>query len=741
MDPTRATLNIQFAGPTAKEHKAKLLEESTMEEKSNVEFHLANSHDLDEVHIDMADEENAGGVEMEDTATTSLSSDNATKDKEKKSKRDDDVDYVAIARGLSSQEKKLKFSRLLKQSAPEKHILCLGVLFTFLGSISYLATPVLMGSMLDAVSSSMDAPPDIEGRPTQIFCDLSPIGCETDKGLLKTAVIALFCISILSAGFAFGKWFALEVAGERVVARLRKQLFQSILSQEVGMFDVTKTGELVNRLSTDTTILKSACTSQVAQTLQSIVQVIISVLYVLYLSWKLTLIVLSVLPVVIIVGRFYGQYYRKQSKINQDRLAEATTVAQESIALVRTVKSFSQEQYQQSLYDAAIHLTYKQGVKMAFANGIWMAFFSIMANVGIGAVVWYGASQVIDGHMNPGDLATYVLLTIQIGFSFGSFISLYSTIMKALGASERVFQLIDRESAIPSSGGDMFVNYDQAQKNQTEAAQRTNSTNTTAGTTNGTEKVSDLCGLVELKNVTFAYPSRKEMVVLKNLNLSVEPGTITSLVGESGGGKSTVAKLLMRFYDPVSGEITVDGKDIRKYDLRWLHKQIGFVSQEPVLFAATIRENIIYGVQDADTQISDERIMDAAKKANAHDFIMSFPEKYDTVVGERGIRLSGGQKQRIAIARAILMNPQILLLDEATSALDSESEYLVQQALDRIMVGRSVLVIAHRLSTVKNAHQVVVIEKGKVVEIGTHDELIQKEGSYAKLVKRQLFAT
>ena len=341
--------------------------------------------------------------------------------------------------------------------------------------------------------------------------------------------------------------------------------------------------------------------------------------------------------------------------------------------------------------------------------------------------------------MNPGDLATYVLLTFQIGFSFGTFISLYSTIMKALGASERVFQLIDRQSAIPSQGGDTFVNENYILSQSKE--DNDDSGNISSISADSITSDSDLRGYVELENVTFAYPSRTEVEVLKDLSLTVHPGKITSLVGESGGGKSTVAKLVMRFYDPLQGNITIDGKDIKDYDLRWLHKQIGFVSQEPLLFAATIRENIIYGLQDKDKKISDKLIIDAAKKANADDFIMSFPDKYDTLVGERGIRLSGGQKQRIAIARAILMNPRILLLDEATSALDSESEYLVQQALDRIMIGRSVLVIAHRLSTVKNAHQVVVIEKGNVVEVGTHDELIQKEnGSYAKLVKRQLFA-
>jgi len=721
---------IQASNTVAKEHKVKLLDETVMDEKSNIEFHLANSQDLDADDVRNIREDNAAG---EDDASTEK--DNSTQ--EKRHKRDDDVDYVAIARNLSSKQKKLTFSRLLKQSVPERHLICLGILFTFLGSVSYLATPVLMGSMLDAVSSDNEKP-DIQG-PTAIFCDISPIGCEDDKGLLRTAVVALMLIALFSAVFAFGKWFCLEVAGERVVARLRKELFSAIMEQEIGMFDVTKTGELVNRLSADTTILKTACTTNIAQTLQSIVQVIISVCYVFFLSWKLTLIVLSVLPVVVVAGRFYGQYYRKQSKINQDRLAEATTVAQESIALIRTVKSFSQEPHQQKMYDVAILATYKQGVKMALATGAFMAFFSILANVGIGAVVWYGASQVMNGHMNPGDLATYVLLTIQIGFSFGAFVNLYSTVMKALGASERVFQLIDRESAIPSEGGATCgaVSYVNGHDQGTTT---TTSSSSTLPSLDKSATASLVHGYVELKNVSFAYPSRTEMVVLKNLNLSVRPGKITSLVGESGGGKSTVAKLVMRFYDPIEGVITIDDKDLRDYNVQWLHKQIGFVSQEPVLFAGTIKQNIIYGVQDSERGVSDHDVIDAAKKANAHDFIMSFPDQYETIVGERGIRLSGGQKQRIAIARAILMNPRILLLDEATSALDSESEYLVQQALDRIMVGRAVLVIAHRLSTVKNADQVVVIEQGKVVEVGTHDELIQKEnGSYSRLVKRQMF--
>lgn len=316
-------------------------------------------------------------------------------------------------------------------------------------------------------------------------------------------------------------------------------------------------------------------------------------------------------------------------------------------------------------------------------------------------VLWYGATLVLNGEMTPGVLLSFVLYTITVGFALAGLSGLFGSMLKAVGANERVFALLEREPEIRLTGG---------------------------------KRLGSLQGHVQLDNVSFYYPSRPEIMVLKGLNLELRLGTVTALVGPSGGGKSTIVALIERFYDVQAGVLRIDGVDIRELDPSWLHRRIALVSQEPVLFATTIRENVCYGVESA----SDAQIEQALRAANAWDFVRGFPEGLETVVGERGVRLSGGQKQRIAIARAVLMDPSILIADEATSALDAESEHLVQEALDRVMRGRTVLVVAHRLSTVKNANNVAVIDQGRVVEQGTHDELLAHSGTYSRLVQRQL---
>ena len=455
-------------------------------------------------------------------------------------------------------------------------------------------------------------------------------------------------------------------------------------------------------------------------------------------------------------------------------LAEATEIASESISNIRTVKSFSTESQQEKRYATAIFKTYTQGQKMAFSFGCFIAFIQVMANASMSLIVWFGAKLVIDGQLTAGDLGTYVIFCLQIGVALSRCVSLYSSIMKALGAGERSFKLIDRCSNIAPYGGDKAMVstqtkysytvdesirsaedvYDDNDDNNSKYVQFDNMSEedeqkyeegedeTVKVVANLVRNVEDFDGSVEFDGIKFAYPSRKEVVVLNDLSFSAKPGQITALVGESGGGKSTIVQLLLRFYDPLNGVITVDEIDLKQYDLRWLHKQIGYVSQEPVLFARSIRDNITFGLDEKECdQMPMSAIIDAAKKANAYDFIMDFPDQFDTLVGERGIRLSGGQKQRVAIARAILMNPKILLLDEATSALDTESEHLVQQALDAIISdsNKTVIVIAHRLSTVKHANQILVIQNGNVVEKGTHKELIECDNVYSKLVQRQLF--
>jgi len=318
-------------------------------------------------------------------------------------------------------------------------------------------------------------------------------------------------------------------------------------------------------------------------------------------------------------------------------------------------------------------------------------------------VLWYGATLVLNGDMSPGTLTSFVLYTLTVGFSLAGLAGLFGSLMKAVGANDRVFQIIDRQPLVPLRGGEILPS---------------------------------LRGQVNFNKVSFWYPSRPQAQVLNEVTLELKPGTVTALVGASGGGKSTIVSLIERFYDvePQHGSITIDGYNIQHLDPSWLHRQMGLVSQEPILFATSIRENLTYGVEHA----TDAEIDQACRMANAYDFINAFPDKHGTLVGERGVRLSGGQKQRVAIARAILMNPKILIADEATSSLDAESEFHVQEALDRLMQGRTVLVVAHRLSTVKNADNVIVIERGKVVEQGTHDSLLKKSGTYAKLVRRQL---
>lgn len=574
----------------------------------------------------------------------------------------------------------LDMARLWALARPELRLLVPGTVALLVGTGTNLIFPLLLGTTMDDV---------LQGG---------------DPAVLDRAAMGLVAI-FLVVGVATGlRAWLFTVAGERVVARLRQQLFASLMSQEIAFFDERKTGELTNRLASDTTVLQNAVTVNVSMAMRFVLSGLGALGVLFWISWKLTLVMLAVVPVVAVTAGIYGRAIQALSRQVQDALADSSSIAEEALSGVRTVRAFAAEGHENQRYGAAVDRSFslarrRAGMSAGFRGTVTFAGYGAIA-----AVLWFGGTMLLDGVLTVGDLTSFLMYTLTVAVAVGTLSNLWEDFAKARGASERVFALMDRRPAMQGVAG---------------------------------ERPAAVTGEVVLEGVDFAYPSRPEEPVLQGLSLRLEPGRVVALVGPSGSGKSTVAALLSRFYDPGAGAIRLDGRDLRELDPSWLREQVGVVSQEPMLFACSIADNIRYGRPYA----TDEEVREAARAANAHDFIESFTEGYDTLVGERGVRLSGGQKQRVAIARALLKDPRVLILDEATSALDAESEHLVQEALDRLMVGRTTLVIAHRLSTVKDADRVVVLDGGIVQEQGDHESLLASGGLYQKLVARQFAGT
>nr|WP_225936929.1 ABC transporter transmembrane domain-containing protein [Myxococcus sp. RHSTA-1-4] len=568
--------------------------------------------------------------------------------------------------------------RLLSLARPELPVLAAGTFFLLVSSAASLAYPQAIGDLVD----------EALGTRSQQMLDG-----------LALAMLAVFVVQGVAMAL---RAYLFNTAGERVVARLRKDLFRAMLSQEIAFFDGRRTGELTSRLASDTTVLQNTVTANVSMALRFTMQIAGGVALLFYTSARLTGVMLAIIPAVVLGAVLYGRRVRGISRQVQDALAAASNVAEEDLSGIRTVRSFAAEPNEVERYGTAMDRVFAFARARTRETSIFLGATSIAGYGAVAAVLWYGGRLVVAGGLSVGELTSFLIYTMLVAFSFSALAELWGDFMRASGASDRVFELLDREPAIAPGG----------------------------------QSLPEVRGHVEFRDVHFAYPTRPDVPVLQGVNLELRPGEVVAVVGPSGAGKSTLASLLSRFYDPQGGAVLLDGHPLTSLDPHWLRRNIGMVAQEPQLFSCSIADNIRYGRPDA----TDAQIEEAARAANAHAFIQRFPEGYQTQVGERGVQLSGGQKQRVAIARAVLKDPRLLILDEATSALDAESEHLVKDALERLMKGRTTLIIAHRLSTVANADRVLVLEGGHVIQSGTHAALMGQDGLYRRLVERQFVA-
>lgn len=571
--------------------------------------------------------------------------------------------------------------RLLSYCKPDISYISLASLCLFLAATGEIFIPYYTGQVIDGIA------------------------IEKDKEKFVKAIVIMTLISVgtsIATGLRGGLF---QLIASRFNRRVNNFLFSSIVKQEIGFFDNTKTGEIISRLTSDTTKMSDQVGLNINVFLRNCVQSVGTCIFMFKLSWKLSIVTLMGLPLVVFISDKFGDQYQKLSTQVQEATAKANEIAAEVVSSMKTVRSFANEDEEIHSYESRQNEILKVQVKESLLYGGYRWCTETLSLAFDVVVLLYGGHLVLEGELSGGYLVSFILYQLQLTIYIEEIGDIYTGLMEAVGASKKVFELIDREPRICNTG---------------------------------TVSSGGISGEIRFENVSFSYPTRPDISVLTDVTFSAAPGETVALVGPSGGGKTTCISLLEHFYEPTSGEVLVDSIPVRSYDHKYLHSKIAMVGQEPVLFARSIKENIAYGLSSNNSMIDQSLVEHVSHLANAHSFINELPDRYETETGEKGLQLSGGQKQRIAIARALAQNPQILLLDEATSALDAESEHLVQDAIYKNLSGHTVLIIAHRLSTIEKADKIVVIDQGKVVAQGKHKELVEENGLYAKLVKRQM---